>query len=208
MKPRSSRITCMIIILLNLWKDVICNNERRLGWWMPLIYLKGRHIRLQYSPLLLDTENNNTRTIIILRDNSYCIAGNRTWLYRLPQSKIVMYRLLFRRTATVWKTKKFLAVCRVWAWWPLPRITGLSWLFNPRFPGLKIRYRYAVTWTRLLSRLVLIHQQPHHHRHHPPVQLQHWSLEYFDPAVPVKQGYHHHLCKSINIIHQTAPTLF
>jgi hypothetical protein len=30
---------------------------------------------------------------------------------------------------------------------------------------------------------------------------------YFDPAVPVVQEYPHHLCKSINIIHQTAPTL-
>ncbi len=36
---------------------------------------------------------------------------------------------------------------------------------------------------------------------------------YFDPvvcevpAVPLYKKYHHHLCKSINIIHQTAPTL-
>jgi small-conductance mechanosensitive channel len=30
---------------------------------------------------------------------------------------------------------------------------------------------------------------------------------YFNPAVPVVQEYHHHLCKSIKIIHQTAPTL-
>jgi hypothetical protein len=30
---------------------------------------------------------------------------------------------------------------------------------------------------------------------------------YFDPAVPLYQKYHHHLCKSINIIHQTAPSL-
>jgi hypothetical protein len=30
---------------------------------------------------------------------------------------------------------------------------------------------------------------------------------YFDPAVPVVQEYHHHRYKSINIIHQTAPTL-
>ncbi len=30
---------------------------------------------------------------------------------------------------------------------PPPRSTGLSRLFNPRFPGLKIRYRLAVTWT-------------------------------------------------------------
>ncbi len=30
---------------------------------------------------------------------------------------------------------------------PPPRSSGLSRLFNPRFPGLKIRYRYAVTWT-------------------------------------------------------------
>jgi hypothetical protein len=30
---------------------------------------------------------------------------------------------------------------------------------------------------------------------------------YFDPVVPAVQEYHHHLCKSINIIHQTAPTL-
>ncbi len=99
-----------------------------------------------------------------------CIAGNRTWLYRLPRSKIITYPLLFRCTATMWKNKKFLAVRRVWAWWPFARCrvdhlfpvtwfcnmwewvprppsTGLSRLFNPRFPGLKIRYRYAVTWT-------------------------------------------------------------
>jgi hypothetical protein len=36
---------------------------------------------------------------------------------------------------------------------------------------------------------------------------------YFDPIIPadqqftVVQEYHHHICKSINIIHQTAPTL-
>jgi hypothetical protein len=30
---------------------------------------------------------------------------------------------------------------------------------------------------------------------------------YFDSAVPLYKKYHHHLCKSINIIHQTAPTL-
>ncbi len=30
---------------------------------------------------------------------------------------------------------------------------------------------------------------------------------YFDPAVPVKPGYYHHLSESINIIHQTALTL-
>ncbi len=41
-------------------------------------------------------------------------------------------------------------------------------------------------------------------------KIQFWSwnvFQVFDPAVPVKQGYHHHLCESINIIHQTAPTL-
>jgi hypothetical protein len=30
---------------------------------------------------------------------------------------------------------------------PPPRRTGQSWLFNPRFLGLTLRYRYAVTWT-------------------------------------------------------------
>jgi hypothetical protein len=30
---------------------------------------------------------------------------------------------------------------------------------------------------------------------------------YFDPAVPLYKNHHHHLRKSINIIHQTAPTL-
>jgi hypothetical protein len=30
---------------------------------------------------------------------------------------------------------------------PPTRSSGLSRLFNPRFPGFKIRYRYAVTWT-------------------------------------------------------------
>ncbi len=30
---------------------------------------------------------------------------------------------------------------------------------------------------------------------------------YFDPAVPLYKKYHHHRCKSINIIHQTAPSL-
>jgi hypothetical protein len=30
---------------------------------------------------------------------------------------------------------------------------------------------------------------------------------YFDPAVPLYKKYHYHLCKSINIIHHTAPTL-
>jgi hypothetical protein len=29
----------------------------------------------------------------------------------------------------------------------------------------------------------------------------------FDPAVPLYKNYHRHLCKSINTIHQTAPTL-
>ncbi len=33
-------------------------------------------------------------------------------------------------------------------WEPAPPgSTGLSWLSDPRFPGLKIRYRYALTWT-------------------------------------------------------------
>ncbi len=30
-----------------------------------------------------------------------CIAGNQTWLYRLPQSQIIMYSLFIRRTATM-----------------------------------------------------------------------------------------------------------
>ncbi len=30
---------------------------------------------------------------------------------------------------------------------------------------------------------------------------------YFNHTVPLYRKYHHHLCKSINIIHQTAPTL-
>jgi hypothetical protein len=29
----------------------------------------------------------------------------------------------------------------------------------------------------------------------------------FDPAVPLYKKYHHHLCNSINIIHQTILTL-
>jgi hypothetical protein len=46
---------------------------------------------------------------------------------------------------------------------PTPRSTGLSRLFNPRFPGLKIRYRYAVTgtcgwhsWFSFISNLITI----------------------------------------------------
>jgi hypothetical protein len=34
-----------------------------------------------------------------------CIARNRTWLYRLLQSQIIMYSLFIGRTATVWKIR-------------------------------------------------------------------------------------------------------
>jgi hypothetical protein len=34
-----------------------------------------------------------------------CITWNRTWLYRLPQSKIIMYSLIWC-TATVYKIKE------------------------------------------------------------------------------------------------------
>ncbi len=35
----------------------------------------------------------------------YCIAGNRTWLYRLPQSKILMYSVSWH-TAIVYKIRE------------------------------------------------------------------------------------------------------
>jgi hypothetical protein len=34
-----------------------------------------------------------------------CIAGNRTWLYHLSQSKIIMYSFIWR-TAMVYKIKE------------------------------------------------------------------------------------------------------
>jgi hypothetical protein len=99
----------------------------------------------------------------------YCIAGNRTWLYRLPQSQIIMYSLLLGILLTCEKIKKIcssapgqsvmtLRECRVdcpfpvaWlgkVWEPVPpHSTGLSRLFNPHFPNLKLSYHYAVTWT-------------------------------------------------------------
>ncbi len=49
-----------------------------------------------------------------------CIAGKRTWLYCLPQSQkkqCILY--IVRRTAIVWNMRKFIAVCQVWAWWPI-----------------------------------------------------------------------------------------
>jgi hypothetical protein len=36
---------------------------------------------------------------------SYCITGNQTWLYRPPQSKIIMYSFI-RRTVIVYKIKE------------------------------------------------------------------------------------------------------
>ncbi len=33
--------------------------------------------------------------------NRYCITRNQTWLYRLPQSQLIMYSLFIGRTATV-----------------------------------------------------------------------------------------------------------
>jgi hypothetical protein len=47
------------------------------------------------------------------RLHHYCVAGNRTWLYRLPQSKIIMYRCYFGVLLLCEKIKKFLAVRRV-----------------------------------------------------------------------------------------------
>ncbi len=47
------------------------------------------------------------------RLHHYCIAGNRTWLYRLPQSKIIMYHCSLVILLLCEKLKKFLAVRRV-----------------------------------------------------------------------------------------------
>jgi hypothetical protein len=43
---------------------------------------------------------------IATMDVNNCIAGNRTWQYRLPQSHIIMYSLFIGHTATVRKIKK------------------------------------------------------------------------------------------------------
>ncbi len=75
---------------------------------------------------------------------------------RLPQSKIIMY-IFHWNTAIVWKNWKFLAVRRVWAWWPFASVMStvrfpITWLGNvwepaPRFLGLALRHLNAVTWT-------------------------------------------------------------
>ncbi len=65
---------------------------------------------------------------------SLCIAANRTWLYRLPQSKIIMYSFYLAYCYHV-KHKKILAVHRVWAWWLFGRFVltvrfPITWLGN------------------------------------------------------------------------------
>ncbi len=106
--------------------------------------------------------------VSIKNTHYYCIAGNRTWLDHLPQSKIITYNFIWHN-AIVWNINKFLAVRQVWAWWPLasvvltvrflvtwlgnvwepvpPRSTGLSGLFSPLFLGLTLSHSNAVTWT-------------------------------------------------------------
>ncbi len=66
-----------------------------------------------------------------LMQNTYsqCIAGKRTWLYGLPQSKIIMYSFLFGVLLSCKKFKKILAVRQVWEWWPLASV-----MLTVRFP--------------------------------------------------------------------------
>ncbi len=100
---------------------------------------------------------------------TYSIAGNRTWQYCLPQSKIIMYSFIWR-TAVVLKIKEIsssvpgLSVmipheCYVDRLFPghvirqcvrtspPPCSPGSSCLFNPLLLGLTLKYLYAVTWT-------------------------------------------------------------
>jgi hypothetical protein len=67
-------------------------------------------IRSDYK-IWVQTEGSSVLTCchtdLWLHCGSHCIAGNWTWLYRLPQSQIIMYSLFIRHTATVWKIKQF-----------------------------------------------------------------------------------------------------
>jgi hypothetical protein len=99
----------------------------------------------------------------------YCIAGNRTWLYHLPQSQIITCSLLSgvllsckekeisssvpglsmmtHRECRVGRPFPVMWLDNVWEPAPPPHRTGQSQLFNPRFQGLILRHRIAVTWT-------------------------------------------------------------
>jgi hypothetical protein len=120
--------------------------------------------------LLCDSVKIFALLLVRVRTVFLVSPGTKSGYIRLPQSQIIMYSFIWR-TAIVWKIKIFLAVRRGWAWWPFtsvvltvrfpikwlgnvwepapPRSMGLSrpYFFYPRFLGLTLRHRIAVTWT-------------------------------------------------------------
>jgi hypothetical protein len=124
-----------------------------------------------------------------------CIAGNWTWQYSSSQVKNNNAQFLFTYCYCVKKNWKFLAVCRVWAWWPFASVMLtvrflITWLDNvwepaPPPPAVQDWVAYLTTLSGLnpqtplrchmdlwLACLVLTHLHLHQHQHRPLLQQQ------------------------------------